>query len=89
MAIVSESDEQRLQAALAAELRAAQGIANITVRTWVAEIPVSADSLYRVLRGTRPVTVVELLLLCDAVDEAPQDVIARAVARAKGSSLNR
>ena len=89
MAIVSESDEQRLQAALAAELRAIQGIANITVRTWVADIPVSADSLYRVLRGGRPVTVVELLLLCDAVDEDPQDVIARAVTRARSSASPR
>jgi len=86
---VSESDEQRLQAALAAELRAIQGIANITVRTWVADIPVSADSLYRVLRGGRPVTVVELFLLCEAVDEDPQDVIARAVTRAKGSASQR
>jgi len=89
VAIVSESDEQRLQAALAAELRAIQGIANITVRTWVADIPVSADSLYRVLRGGRPVTVVELLLLCDAVDEDPQDVIARAVTRARSSASPR
>lgn len=67
--MVSESDEQNLQAALAADLRAVQGIANITVRTWVADIPVSADSVYRVLRGSRPVTVVELLLLCGAIGE--------------------
>lgn len=85
MTVVSESDEQNLQAALAAELRAVQGIANITVRNWVADIPVSADSVYRVLRGSRPVTVVELLLLCGAIDEDPQDVITRAVTRAKGS----
>lgn len=85
MATVSESDEQNLQAALAAELRSVQGIANITVRTWVADIPVSADSVYRILRGSRPVTVVELLLLCGAINEDPQDVIARAVTRAKRS----
>lgn len=85
MATVSESDEQSPQAALAAELRAVQGIANITVRTWVADIPVSADSVYRVLRGSRPVTVVELLLLCEAIGEDPQNVIARAVRPAEGS----
>lgn len=87
MAIVSESDEQNLQAALAAELLTIQGIANVTVRTWIADIPVSADSVYRVLRGTRSVTVVELLLFCEAVDENPQNIIARAVSRAKGPAL--
>lgn len=85
VATVSKGDEQNLQAALAAELRSVQGIANITVRTWVADIPVSADSVHRILRGSRPVTVVELLLLSGAINEDPQGVIARAATRAKGS----
>lgn len=82
--MVSKTVERDLQQALAAELRAIQGVANITVRTWVADTPVSPDSVYRVLRGDRPVSVVELLLLCRVIEEDPFDLIARAMKRAEG-----
>jgi hypothetical protein len=75
-------DADALQVALAAELRAAQAVANVKVRAWVEDMPVSHDSVYRVLRGKRPVSVVELILLCDAIEEDPLDLITRAVNRA-------
>ena len=81
---MSKANEQRLHDALAAELRAIRGVADISVGAWVAEIPVTHDSVYRVLRGTCPVSVVELVKLCRVVREDPLDVIARAVTRAKG-----
>lgn len=72
----------KLQAALAAELRAAQAVANVKVRAWVDDIPVTHDTVYRVLRGQRPVSVVELILLCRVLEEDPLDLITRAVNRA-------
>ncbi|GAA4687265.1 helix-turn-helix domain-containing protein [Frondihabitans cladoniiphilus] len=72
-----------LQEALAAELRGALAIANIKVRAWARLAAVSHDSIYRILRGQRPVTVVELIMLCRALGEDPFDLITRASRRAE------
>ncbi|WP_157887883.1 hypothetical protein [Frondihabitans sp. PAMC 28766] len=45
--------------------------------------------MYRVLRGQRPVSVIELILLCDAIKEDPLDLITRAVNRAALSGATR
>ncbi|AMM22797.1 hypothetical protein AX769_21920 (plasmid) [Frondihabitans sp. PAMC 28766] len=82
-------DAAALQDALAAELRAVQAVANVKVRAWAENIPVSPDSVYRVLRGQRPVSVIELILLCDAIKEDPLDLITRAVNRAALSGATR
>lgn len=71
-----------LQEALAAELRAAQAIAQINVKTWAERASITDDSIYRVLRGRRPVSVVELVMLCQAIDDDPLDLISRATRRA-------
>lgn len=71
-----------LQTAFAAELRAAQAILNVPVRAWAEETQITRDSIYRVLRDQRPVSVVELILLCKAIEEDPLDLITRAVTRA-------
>lgn len=73
---------EALQEALAAELRGALAIANIKVRDWAQAAAVSHDSIYRILRGQRPVTVVELVLLCRALGDDPLDLLARASRRA-------
>jgi hypothetical protein len=82
----SETPTQALHEALAAELRAAQAIANVNVRAWAQRAAITHDSIYRVLRGVRPVSVVELVMLCRALDEDPRELISRAAARA-GQSL--
>jgi hypothetical protein len=79
----SQAAADALNEALAAELRGIQAIANITVRAWVKDIPVVADSVYRVLRSQRPVSTVELVQLCRAIQEDPLDLIARAERRAE------
>ena len=79
---ISETLAQALQESLAAELRAAQGIADINVRTWAQRASITHDSIYRILRGRRPVSVVELVLLCHAIEDDPLDLISRAARRA-------
>ena len=79
---ISETPSQALQEALAAELRAAQGIADVNVRTWAQRASITHDSIYRILRGRRPVSVVELVLLCQAINDDPLDLISRAARRA-------
>ncbi|WP_345376776.1 XRE family transcriptional regulator [Frondihabitans cladoniiphilus] len=79
---MSETPTQALHEALAAELRAAQAIANVNVRTWAQEAAITHDSIYRVLRGVRPVSVVELVMLCRALEEDPLELISRAAQRA-------
>ncbi|WP_454111258.1 helix-turn-helix domain-containing protein [Leifsonia shinshuensis] len=87
---MSEILAPALQEALATELRAAQGVAELNVRAWARRAGITHDSLYRVLRNRRPVSVVELIMLCRAIDEDPLDLISRAAQRAgqplRGSS---
>jgi len=78
----SDESADALQEALAAELRAALAIANIKVRAWSRVALVSHDSIYRILRGQRPVTVVELVMLCRALGDDPLELIVRATRRA-------
>src|SRR4051794_24176765 len=79
---MSEMATQPLHEALAAELRAAQAIARINVRTWAERASITDDSIYRILRGRRPVSVVELILLCRALGDEPLELISRAIQRA-------
>jgi transcriptional regulator with XRE-family HTH domain len=79
---MSEIESQPLHDALAAELRSAQAIAHIHVRTWAERALITDDSVYRILRGRRPVSVVELILLCRALGDEPLDLISRAIQRA-------
>jgi transcriptional regulator with XRE-family HTH domain len=79
---MNQAFAQTLQEALAAELRAAQAIAQINVKTWAERASITDDSIYRVLRGRRPVSVVELVMLCEAIDDDPRDLISRATRRA-------
>lgn len=79
---MSETATQSLQEALAAELRAAQAIAQINVRSWAERASITDDSIYRILRGRRPVSVVELVGLCRAMGDDPLDLISRAMERA-------
>jgi len=78
----SKAKAAALHEAVAAELRAAHAVANVPVASWIEDVPITRDSIYRVLRGQRPVSVVELVLLCRAIEEDPLELIARAVNRA-------
>jgi transcriptional regulator with XRE-family HTH domain len=79
---MSESSAQALHGALAAELRAAQGVAHVNVRAWAERSEITHDTIYRVLNGKRPVTVVELVNLCRAIGDDPLELVARAAKRA-------
>jgi hypothetical protein len=79
---LTQDDGEALHAALAPELRAAQAIANVKVRDWVAHIPVTTDSVYRILHGQRPVSLVELMLLCRVSQDDPLELISRTTTRA-------
>ncbi|WP_267421132.1 MULTISPECIES: helix-turn-helix domain-containing protein [unclassified Curtobacterium] len=79
---MSESSAQALHGALAAELRAAQGVAYVNVRAWAERSEITHDTIYRVLNGKRPVTVVELVNLCRAIGDDPLELVARAAKRA-------
>ncbi|MBF4595684.1 XRE family transcriptional regulator [Curtobacterium flaccumfaciens] len=79
---MSESSAQALHGALAAELRAAQGVAHVNVRAWAEQSAITHDTIYRILNGKRPVTVVELVTLCHAIQDDPLEMLARAAKRA-------
>lgn len=79
---MSETSAKALHEALAAELRASQGVAQLNVRAWAEQSLITHDTLYRVLNGKRPVTVIELVTLCRATGDDPLDLIARAAKRA-------
>ncbi|MCE0459444.1 XRE family transcriptional regulator [Curtobacterium flaccumfaciens] len=79
---MSESSAQALHGALAAELRAAQGVAHVNVRAWADRSEITHDTIYRILNGKRPVTVVELVTLCRAIDDDPLELLGRAARRA-------
>ncbi|OII36113.1 hypothetical protein BIU98_00760 [Curtobacterium sp. MMLR14_010] len=79
---MSESSAQALHGALAAELRAAQGVAHVNVRAWAERSEITHDTIYRVLNGKRPITVVELVNLCRAIGDDPLELVARAAKRA-------
>ncbi len=79
---MSESSAHALHAALAAELRAAQGVAHVNVRAWAEHAAITHDTIYRILNGKRPVTVVELVTLCRAIDDNPLELLDRAAKRA-------
>lgn len=79
---MSESSAQALHGALAAELRAAQGVAHVNVRAWAERASITHDTIYRILNGKRPVTVVELVTLCRAIEDDPLELLGRAAKRA-------
>lgn len=79
---MSESAAKALHDALAAELRAAQGVAHVNVRSWADQTSITHDTIYRILNGKRAVTVVELVALCHAIDDDPLELVARAAKRA-------
>jgi transcriptional regulator with XRE-family HTH domain len=84
---MSETSARALHEALATELRAAQGVAHVNVRAWADRASITHDTIYRILNGKRPVTVVELVTLCHAINDDPLELIQRAADRA-GLSLN-
>ncbi len=79
---MSETSARALHEALATELRAAQGASRLSVRTWSERSSITHDMLYRILNGKRPVTVVELVMLCRTVGDDPLDLVSRAARRA-------
>ncbi len=79
---MSETSARALHEALATELRAAQGASRLSVRTWAERSSITHDMLYRILNGKRPVTVVELVMLCRTVGDDPLDLVSRAARRA-------
>lgn len=79
---MSETSARALHEALAAELRAAQGVASMNVRVWAERSSITHDTIYRILNGKRPVTVVELVQLTHALGDDPLALIGRAAKRA-------
>jgi transcriptional regulator with XRE-family HTH domain len=70
-----------LNDALAAELRAERGVKGTTFATLKAQSGISESTLMRLFKGERDLRASHLILLAEALEISPADLIARAEKR--------
>lgn len=75
-------EDAALQQAIAAELRAAQAAASMSGPDLAEQAGIKVDTVYRVLRGRRPVGVVEMIRLCQTLNTDDVELLERAKRRA-------
>lgn len=83
LAAMDEQEGKALHNALAAEVRAAQGAQRLSAPRLEELTGVHRDTIRRIINGDRPVTVVELAKLADALNFTDIEVVERAKAHAR------
>lgn len=80
--VIRMESKEDINRAVAAELRAAKGVAKLPVRVLVERTGIPTATLNRLLNGERDIKVSQLYALTDALNVSPVKLVERAVQRA-------